>query len=109
MERAVALATSDVIELEDLPPIVGGDYGAILLPSFKRNETLRAWACRYARLMLDRCQGNKREAARVLGISYHTLTTYLKAGESDAGVSADSSPDVSAEGLADEECSRSLN
>ena len=103
MERAVALTTSAVIELEDLPPIVGGDYGAILLPSFKRNETLRAWACRYARLMLDRCQGNKREAARVLGISYHTLTTYLKAGEADAGVSAESSPDVSAEGIADEE------
>jgi DNA-binding NtrC family response regulator len=79
MERAVALATGDIIELDDLPPIVGGDYGEILLPSFKRNETLRAWACRYTQLMLDRCQGNKREAARVLGISYHTLTTYLKA------------------------------
>jgi two-component system, NtrC family, response regulator HydG len=103
MERAVALTTGEVIELEDLPPIVGGDYGAILLPSFKRNETLRAWACRYARLMLDRCQGNKREAARVLGISYHTLTTYLRASESDAGVSGDSSPDVSAEGTAEEE------
>ena len=86
MERAVALATGDVIELDDLPPIVGGDYGAILLPSFKRNETLRAWACRYARLILERCQGNKREAARVLGISYHTLTTYLKAGDADGGV-----------------------
>ena len=103
MERAVALTTSEVIELEDLPPIVGGDYGAILLPSFKRNETVRAWACRYARLMLDRCRGNKREAARVLGISYHTLTTYLKAGESEAGVSAESAPAVSGEGLADEE------
>ena len=53
--------------------------------------------------MLDRCRGNKREAARVLGISYHTLTTYLKAGESEAGVSAESAPAVSAEGLADEE------
>ena len=41
MERAVGLATGDVIELDDLPPIVGGDSGAILLPSFKRNETLR--------------------------------------------------------------------
>ena len=86
MERAVALATGDVIELDDLPPIVGGDYGAILLPSFKRNETLRAWACRYSRLILERCQGNKREAARALGISYHTLTTYLKASDADGGV-----------------------
>jgi two-component system response regulator HydG len=94
MERAVALATGDVIELDDLPPLVGGDYGAILLPSFKRSDTLRAWACRYARLMLERCQGNKREAARVLGISYHTLTTYLKAGDAGVAVDADSSASV---------------
>jgi transcriptional regulator with PAS, ATPase and Fis domain len=92
MERAVALATGDVIELDDLPPIVGGDYGTILLPSFKRNETLRAWACRYARLVMERCQGNKREAARVLGISYHTLVTYLKAGEGESGPAAEVSP-----------------
>ena len=97
MERAVALASGDVIELEDLPPLVGGEYGAILLPSFKRNETLRAWACRYTRLMLERCQGNKREAARVLGISYHTLTTYLKAGDAGVAVNADSSTSVPAE------------
>jgi two-component system response regulator HydG len=91
MERAVALATGEVIELEDLPPIVGGDYGAILLPSFKRNETLRAWACRYARLILERCQGNKREAARVLGISYHTLAAYLRTGDGEAGIAAEMS------------------
>src|SRR5262245_27919125 len=89
MERAVALATGDVIELEDLPPIVGGDYGAILLPSFTRNDTLRAWACRYTRLMFERCQGNKREAARVLGISYHTLASYLRTGDGEAGIAAE--------------------
>jgi hypothetical protein len=27
---------------------------------------------------VDRCQGNKRKASRVLGISYHTLRAYLK-------------------------------
>jgi predicted NAD/FAD-binding protein len=27
--------------------------------------------------MLERCGGNKREACRVLGISYHTLQAYL--------------------------------
>jgi transcriptional regulator with PAS, ATPase and Fis domain len=103
MERAVALTTGDVIELDDLPPIVGGDYGAILLPSFRRNETLRAWACRYSRLILERCKGNKREAARALGISYHTLTTYLKASESDVGIPANSSPDGSVEGTSEGE------
>ena len=78
MERAVALAETDTIELDDLPPTVRGDYGAAIAPSLKRNDTLRAWASRYARLILDRCQGNKREACRVLNISYHTLQAYLR-------------------------------
>jgi len=78
MERAVTLAESDVLELEDLPPEVCGDYGAAVAPSLRRNDTLRAWTSRYARLVLDRCQGNKREACRVLQISYHTLQSYLR-------------------------------
>ncbi len=82
IERAVALTTSDVIGLDDLPPAVRGDYGLALMPALDRGDTLRAWATRYARLVLDRCRGNKREAARVLGISYHTLVVYLRQGES---------------------------
>ena len=31
-----------------------------------------------SRLILERCQGNKREACRVLGISYHTLQAYVR-------------------------------
>jgi hypothetical protein len=49
-----------------------------LLPSLERRDTLRAWGSRYARLVLERCQGNKREACRVLDISYHTLQAYLR-------------------------------
>jgi DNA-binding NtrC family response regulator len=78
IERAVALAESDVIELDDLPLGVRGAYAEVLVPSLKRNDTLRAWGARYARLILDRCQGNKREACRVLDISYHTLVSYLR-------------------------------
>jgi two-component system response regulator HydG len=78
MERAITLAESDVLELDDLPPTVQGDYAASLGPSLLRNDTLRAWTSRYARLVLDRCQGNKREACRVLDISYHTLQAYLR-------------------------------
>lgn len=78
MERAVTLAASDTIELDDLPSTVRGDYAAAVAPSLKRNDTLRAWGSRYARLILERCQGNKREACRVLNISYHTLQAYLR-------------------------------
>src|SRR5262249_57372725 len=78
MERAVTLATGDTVELDELPPIVRGDFPAALGPSLQRNETMRAWGSRYARLILDRSGGNKREACRVLGISYHTLQAYLR-------------------------------
>jgi len=81
MERAVALAASDVIELDDLPATVRGDYPAAVVPSLERNESMRAWGARYARLMVDRCSGRKREACRVLGISYHTLQAYLRLAE----------------------------
>jgi hypothetical protein len=36
------------------------------------------WASRYARLVLTRCGGNKRQTCRVLDISYHTLQAYLR-------------------------------
>jgi transcriptional regulator with PAS, ATPase and Fis domain len=81
VERAIALAAGDVIELDDLPASVRGDFVEVLLPSLQRQETLRVWACRYARLVTERSGGNKRRAARLLGISYHTLATYLKAGD----------------------------
>jgi transcriptional regulator with PAS, ATPase and Fis domain len=78
IERAVTLADSDVIEVEDLPPAICGDYGASLGPSLARNDSLRAWGSRYARLVLERCDGNKRQACRILEISYHTLQALLQ-------------------------------
>lgn len=78
MERAVALAETDVLELDDLPPTVRGDYATTIMPSLARRETLRMWASRYARVVLERSKGNKREACRVLDISYHTLQAYLR-------------------------------
>jgi DNA-binding NtrC family response regulator len=74
----VALAASDVIELEDLPEPLWRDLSTVLVPSLERHETMRAWAARYARLMVERCGGRRSEAARVLGISYHTLKGHLK-------------------------------
>ncbi len=78
MERVVTLTEGDVIALDDLPASVRGPYSSALGPSLTRNETMRVWACRYARLVVDRCRGNKRAACRALGISYHTLQAYLR-------------------------------
>jgi transcriptional regulator with AAA-type ATPase domain len=78
MERAVALAGSDFLEPDDLPPALVGGYADVLLPSLRSKETMRAWGSRYARLVLERCENNKRRACRELGISYHTLNAYLR-------------------------------
>ncbi len=78
IERAVALADSPSLQLDDLPPALLGGYADILLPSLAAKETMRAWGSRYARLVLERCRNNKRRACRELGISYHTLQAYLR-------------------------------
>ena len=81
MERAVALTRSDQIELDDLPIGLRQEYAQVLEPSLARNDTMRAWGSRYARLVLERCGHNKRHTCRALGISYHTLQAYLKYGQ----------------------------
>ena len=78
IERAVALAGSEYLELDDLPPALLDDYAKVLLPAVKGGDTMRAWGSRYARLVLERCGNNKRQACRELGISYHTLRGYLR-------------------------------
>jgi transcriptional regulator with PAS, ATPase and Fis domain len=76
IERAVALAGSPSLQLDDLPPALG--YAETLLPALREQSTMRGWGSRYARLVLERCRNNKRQACRELGISYHTLQGYLR-------------------------------
>ena len=78
IERAVALAESERIELDDLPPRVRGQFADVLWPSLVAGDSLRTWGSRYVRLVFERCGRNKRTACRVLNISYHTLTAYLR-------------------------------
>jgi DNA-binding NtrC family response regulator len=80
IERAITLAKSRHIELDDLPPHVRGDYGDVLAPSLAAGHSMRAWASRYARLVFERCGRNKRRASEALDISYHTLDAYLRYG-----------------------------
>ena len=77
LERALTLAEGDEIQLADLPPALTGRY-AIVQPATEGGETMRAWGSRYARLVLERCANNKRQACRILDISYHTLQAYLR-------------------------------
>jgi transcriptional regulator with PAS, ATPase and Fis domain len=78
IEGAVAIAESRHIRLDDLPVSLRGDYADILMPCAQEDNSMRAWGSRYARLMLEKCRGNKREACRRLSISYHTLNAYLE-------------------------------
>jgi two-component system response regulator HydG len=78
IERAVALAGGSFLDLHDLPSALLEGYVDILLPALDRRQTMRAWGSRYARLVLERCSNNKRQACRELGISYHTLQGYLR-------------------------------
>ena len=78
VERALALANEGNIGLQDLPVELTRDFTELLQPSMVRAESMRAWGSRYARLMLERCGRNKRRTCEVLGISYHTLQSYLR-------------------------------
>jgi hypothetical protein len=63
--RAVAPTGSEVIELDDVPRGGRAHYATALMPSLAGGETLRTWGSRYARLVLERAPGTKREACRV--------------------------------------------
>jgi two-component system response regulator HydG len=80
LERAIALAPELRIELSDLPPDIIARYSVLVTSRSHNAHTLRAWSSRYARLVLDRCAGNRRRACQELDISYHTLRSLLRHG-----------------------------
>lgn len=79
MERAVALTGTAEIGLADLPPEITQEFRDLTGDDSAAGDySLETWTRRYARLVLDRCHGNKREACERLDICYHTLQQYLK-------------------------------
>jgi transcriptional regulator with PAS, ATPase and Fis domain len=78
LEGAIATAESRQITVDDLPVSLRGRYGDVLVPAFRLGDTMRAWGSRYARLVLEKHAGNKRQACQMLDISYHTLNAYLR-------------------------------
>jgi len=77
LERALALRTCAEITLDDLPDEVRDNHRVLTAEAPARDDSLRGWSSRYVRMVLERCQGNKRRACEVLDITYHTLQTYL--------------------------------
>ena len=79
VERAVALCDGDEVDLEHLPPVVTTRFREMLEPAVVARDSARAFLVRYARTVFEQCGRNKREACRILDVSYHTLKTYLDA------------------------------
>jgi transcriptional regulator with PAS, ATPase and Fis domain len=77
LERVVALASGTLVDVNDLPAAITHGYHDLLSELPRTNETLRVWTSRYVRVVLERCQGNKRRACDQLDISYHTLRSHL--------------------------------
>jgi transcriptional regulator with PAS, ATPase and Fis domain len=78
IEGAIATAESRQISVDDLPVSLRGGYAEHLVPSWQLGDSMRAWGSRYARLVLEKNGGNKRQTCEALDISYHTLNAYLK-------------------------------
>lgn len=80
LERAVALVSGPIVGLMDLPDEVTQPFRTVLAVAPECDESLRTWSSRYVRLVLERCNGNKRRACDVLDISFHTLQSHLGYG-----------------------------
>ena len=74
--RAMGRGSAE-ITIPDLPEVLSRPYREVLQPSIEHGDSMRTWAGRYARLVLERCGNNKRKACQRLDISYHTLQAYL--------------------------------
>ena len=80
VERALALSPGPTVTIQDLPRDIAAPQGAVDETPALEDQTLRGYSSRYARMVLERCNGNKRRACRILDISYHTLQAHLDYG-----------------------------
>ena len=82
LERAITVTAGTLVDVTDLPETVTRGYRDLLDELPRSNDTLRTWTSRYVRVVLDRCEGNKRRACDQLDISYHTLRAHLASAQS---------------------------
>jgi transcriptional regulator with PAS, ATPase and Fis domain len=100
LERVVALAAGPEITFDDLPGEVTRQYAEVVVDAAPQHpSSLRAWSSRYVRVVLQRCNGNKRRACDILDISYHTLQSHL---EYEVGPALRAAPPADAAAATDE-------
>ncbi len=73
IERAVLLSDNDYVRLEDLPKIISSVSGEYSIDSNSLEEAVFAFEKHHIQSVLKRTEGNKSEAARLLGIDPSTL------------------------------------
>jgi DNA-binding NtrC family response regulator len=90
VERGVALATGPVLDVDDIhldqriPPTATGAAGPSAAPFLPEGMTLELWEDEMIREAMRRANGNKSEAARLLGLSRNALRYRLaKLGVAD--------------------------
>ena len=80
IERAVLLGKGPMITLEDLPPplVSRGESALVVVQALAKHLTLRDLERDYIGRVLESTQGNKTEAARILGVDRTTLYRKLE-------------------------------
>jgi len=78
LEQVVVLSNSDVIGFEDLPTAVRGTAVTSAVPASDRVPTLREVQRRHILWVLDKAEGNRAQAARLLGTSERTFYRLLE-------------------------------
>jgi DNA-binding NtrC family response regulator len=80
IERAVLLGKGTLVGVEDLPAslVARGESAVVLAQAFARQFTLRDLEREYIGKVLESTNGNKTEAARILGVDRTTLYRKLE-------------------------------
>lgn len=81
VESMFVLADSPTLTMDDLPGMIRNDRCQDLQFDIPEGLTLRQVESAMVRQTLDRCQGNRTRAARLLGVSVRTLQRQLKRWE----------------------------
>src|SRR5688572_26776191 len=82
LERAIALVSGTLVDVNDLPAVITHGYRDLLVELPRTNDTLRTCTSRYLRFVMDRCDVYNIRTCDLLDISYHTLRAHLASAQS---------------------------